>query len=213
MHWFKKSAAALLLALLVLGSAASALASHFVPTALTSLTAAGEQVSVVNMYGQAGYVTPLGFESTRTIELREVWWDVTSAPLFTNQSLASAFGQSKYVDSLFYLGIADVTDRNPEIPVMGSGIYSNPSQMLYFELTKTPFTLQANGISLTLPVGAILVFHDEFATWDRDYNDFVFALSQTAPSVAPTPIPGAVWLLGSGLLGLVGFKRSRRNQG
>ena len=27
----------------------------------------------------------------------------------------------------------------------------------------------------------------------------------------PTPVPGAVWLLGSGLLGLMGFKRARKN--
>ncbi|MBU1042360.1 MAG: hypothetical protein KKF77_14795 [Proteobacteria bacterium] len=211
MHWFKKSAAALLLALLVLGSAASALASHFAPTALTSLTAAGEQVPLVDLYGKAGYVTPLGFESTRTLDLRETMLYSTSAPLFTNQDIASTFGQSKYVANLLYLGISDTTVSG--VGPLNSVIAGNISQNLFFELTKTPFTLQANGISLTLPVGAILVFHDEFATWDKDYNDFVFAISHTAPTVAPTPIPGAVWLLGSGLLGLAGFKRSRRNQG
>ncbi|MDP3425996.1 MAG: hypothetical protein Q8S17_01280, partial [Humidesulfovibrio sp.] len=141
----------------------------------------------------------------------EVWWDSTSAPLFTNQDIASAFGQSKYVANLLYLGIAGGTVNG--VPAPGSGIMGNISQNLFFELTKTPLTLQAKGITLTLPVGAIIVFHDEFATWDKDYNDFVFALSQTAPTVAPTPIPGAVWLLGSGLLGLIGFKRSRRLQG
>ncbi|MDP3427857.1 MAG: hypothetical protein Q8S17_10845 [Humidesulfovibrio sp.] len=30
-------------------------------------------------------------------------------------------------------------------------------------------------------------------------------------SSTPTPIPGAVWLLGSGLLGIMGFKRARKN--
>lgn len=30
-------------------------------------------------------------------------------------------------------------------------------------------------------------------------------------SASVTPIPGAVWLLGSGLMGLMGFKRSRKN--
>lgn len=212
MHRFKKGVAALLLALLVLGSAGGAMASSFVPTVLGSLDEAGvQQVQLVDLYGQAGYVTPLGFESTRTLDLREVWWDSSSAPLFTNQDIASAFGQSKYVANYLYLGVADSTVSG--VPAGGSGIAGNITQNLFYELTKAPLTLQANGLSLTLPVGAIIVFHDEFATWDKDYNDFVFALSQTAPTVAPTPIPGAVWLLGSGLLGLVGFKRSRRNRG
>ncbi|MBU1041661.1 MAG: hypothetical protein KKF77_11240 [Proteobacteria bacterium] len=30
-------------------------------------------------------------------------------------------------------------------------------------------------------------------------------------SSTPTPVPGAVWMLGSGLLGLMGFKRARKN--
>lgn len=30
-------------------------------------------------------------------------------------------------------------------------------------------------------------------------------------SSTPTPLPGAVWMLGSGLLGLMGFKRVRKN--
>lgn len=33
----------------------------------------------------------------------------------------------------------------------------------------------------------------------------------TSADLKPTPLPGAVWLLGSGLLGFMGFKRSRKN--
>jgi hypothetical protein len=40
--------------------------------------------------------------------------------------------------------------------------------------------------------------------WDQDHNDLV--IKATA-----TPIPGAVWLLGSGLVGLVGVRRFRRS--
>jgi|LGVE01.1.fsa_nt_gb hypothetical protein len=35
---------------------------------------------------------------------------------------------------------------------------------------------------------------------------------QAINSGAPVPIPGAVWLLGSGLIGLVGFRRKFRNR-
>lgn len=213
MRGFKKGVAALMLALLVLGSAGGVMASSFVPRALTSLNEAGAQVSIVSMIGQAGFVTPLAFESTRQLELRATWWDNTSAPLFTNQDIASAFGQSRYVDNLGYLGIADATDALPGVPVGSSEVLTNLSQTYLVGLTKTPWTVQANGLSLTLPVGAIIVFYDELVPQDHDYNDFVFALSKTAPVVAPTPIPGAAWLLGSGLLGLAGFKRARRNRG
>jgi hypothetical protein len=37
---------------------------------------------------------------------------------------------------------------------------------------------------------------------DRDYNDLVVGMN-----ACPAPIPGALWLLGSGLLGLVGLRR------
>jgi hypothetical protein len=39
---------------------------------------------------------------------------------------------------------------------------------------------------------------------DHDYNDV------TATTATATPIPGAVWLLGSGLVGLVGVRKFRR---
>lgn len=39
--------------------------------------------------------------------------------------------------------------------------------------------------------------------WDTDHNDMVII----AKNVAPVPIPGAVWLLGSGLVSLAGIRR------
>ncbi len=41
---------------------------------------------------------------------------------------------------------------------------------------------------------------------DGDFNDFVVMVE----SVQPVPIPGAVWMLGSGLIAIVGFARRRR---
>ena len=40
---------------------------------------------------------------------------------------------------------------------------------------------------------------------DKDYNDMIVKVSYV-----PTPIPAAVWLLGTGLLGLVGIRRRNR---
>ncbi len=39
--------------------------------------------------------------------------------------------------------------------------------------------------------------------WDTDHNDMVIVVK----NVNAVPIPGAVWLLGSGLMGLVGIRR------
>ena len=46
-----------------------------------------------------------------------------------------------------------------------------------------------------------------FITDNRGYSDNVGGISL---SVDPVPIPGAVWLLGSGLIGLVGFRKKFR---
>ena len=52
----------------------------------------------------------------------------------------------------------------------------------------------------------ILAFEDTFGG-DRDYNDFVVAGSD----VAPVPEPATLLLLGSGLLGLAGFRRRKNS--
>lgn len=58
-------------------------------------------------------------------------------------------------------------------------------------------TVTSAGIILNIPgKGYIIAFED--GGGDHDYNDCV---------AYATPIPGAVWLLGSSLLGLVGLRR------
>ena len=53
--------------------------------------------------------------------------------------------------------------------------------------------------SILFDVGDLVIMFNDSAS-DKDYDDFL--LHGTA-----TPIPGAVWLLGSGLVGLVGIRR------
>ena len=70
-----------------------------------------------------------------------------------------------------------------------------------------PWTLNN---SLTLPVGTLIMGCFDNGQFANPY-EFIVAVSDTAPThSSPTPIPGAVWLLGSGLVGLAGFKRARK---
>lgn len=55
---------------------------------------------------------------------------------------------------------------------------------------------------LTLLSGMFIFGFDDSGSGDGDFDDLVFAGSQV-------PVPGAVWLLGSAMLGLVGFRRAR----
>ncbi|MGB5537784.1 MAG: DUF4114 domain-containing protein, partial [Thiogranum sp.] len=50
----------------------------------------------------------------------------------------------------------------------------------------------------------VLAWEDLPGGGDRDFNDVV-----VEASVAPVPIPAAVWLFGSGLLGLIGIARRK----
>ncbi len=52
----------------------------------------------------------------------------------------------------------------------------------------------------------VLAWEDLEHLGDRDYNDLVVRVS----GVSVVPVPAAVWLFGSGLLGLAAVARRRR---
>ena len=67
------------------------------------------------------------------------------------------------------------------------------------------FTITYNGQTLLLKQGDIVVGYEDWG--DSDYNDMVVLLTTRESSAVP--IPGAVWLLGSGVIGL-GIIRRRK---
>ena len=56
----------------------------------------------------------------------------------------------------------------------------------------------------------LVLLDDSGGLMDRDYDDYVGILVANGPT--PVPLPAAVWLLGSGLLGLLGVARRRTRQ-
>jgi hypothetical protein len=57
----------------------------------------------------------------------------------------------------------------------------------------------------TFLAGNLLIAFNDAWNGDSDYDDMILQASRAA-----TPIPGAVWLLGTGLAGLIGLRRRGR---
>ena len=111
---------------------------------------------------------------------------------FISQVLATTPGQSYTISFWLRNGISGTNDFR--LSWGGSEIYSffnAPS----FDYTQYSFVTQATSSSTTLTMG-----------FRNDPNYFYL----DDVDVSPVPIPGAVWLLGSGIVGLIGLKRRMR---
>ena len=66
----------------------------------------------------------------------------------------------------------------------------------------------------SIPAGTYLAFEDYLGGYDFDYNDDTFVVTNLSTSaVAPTPEPGSLLLLGTGLLTGFGLLRHRVRKG
>lgn len=136
-------------------------------------------------------LTPLGFEAGDTIQFMS---SAAGDVLFTNKNLAAEFSQGwKSAD----LGSALFNDLTTSLQ---TGV-NELSRVAVLQLTES-WTLSGG---LTLSAGTLILGLNDDGSTDGDFDDFILAAK-----AAPTPVPGAVWLLGSGLLGIMGFKRTRK---
>jgi hypothetical protein len=113
----------------------------------------------------------------------------------------------------------------------GDGYYNNPSSPGYSLAREKEINYGVDFISLPdwLATGSqdspqtLIAKHKTFTEWTAgdefriyemqyfaDGSHVVMTGDLTLVSVSPVPIPGAVWLLGSGLIGLIGVRRFRK---
>lgn len=193
----KKGLVATMLTILFTAGLAGAASASYYPADITTLAAyldkSGASYTSVSNAAVSGnlYFTPLAYEADYTNQLK-----TGSTVLFTNTSLPSEFGsvkQANAASTYFY----DTTKG------WTFSLYDS-SHVDVFKLTKD-LTLSGG---LTLSAGSFIIgLNDSAGAYcGGDFDDFIVAASKTAP----TPLPAAVWILGTGLFGLMGFRRAHR---
>lgn len=111
---------------------------------------------------------------------------------YISQNLATSAGESYYIT--FWLGNAGLPSNQFVVQWDGKTIF-DITDVGYQVYTQYNFTEVASGTSTNLTFG----FQHTPVFW---YFDDI--------SVNAVPVPPAAWLLGSGLLGLIGLRRFRR---
>ncbi len=120
---------------------------------------------------------------------------------FETDSNASSLSSHSIAGDYFSINAAsahfdDTTDQSPTNVNLGDSQY-----LSYYSLNSDWAYTGNSGVALNFNARDIIVGFGD-ASGDNDNLDLVVALRAN-----PVPIPGAFWLLGSGLLGLVGIRR------
>jgi len=175
-------------------------------------------VILLMLYPVLSFAAPVPFtiniadlnEPVSEIQSFTFWFSVDNNFSFTNSQLGTAVPQNEFDqkngwDSQFDIQIDDDRDRVFKV----GGIDQDGSFFTnYFDL--------CNGTIATFDYeGTILGLTDVFQISNRSGNNMVkalklnYILNNSGLNVSAVPIPGAIWLLCSGLIGIVGIRRKR----
>ncbi len=182
------------LGVLLAGGALAGYYPNNIDTLTTFMTGASYEIYTGSPLSGAYNLTPLGFEAGDTIQFKTA---AAGEVLFTNQNLAAEFNKGWKTADLTSAIFKDQTTT------LEAGV-NEASRVAVLKLTQD-WTVSSG---LTLKAGTLILGLNDDGSTDGDFDDFILAAKVKA---APTPIPGAVWLLGSGLLGVMGFKRAHKN--
>lgn len=135
-------------------------------------------------------ITAIAYEAQDTDQLT-----LNGSVLFSTSD-TSAFGTTLTNVDLSSAFFTDVTTNK-------SYSLSDSSTIKVYQLTDS-WTVP--GLNLTLDAGTLIIGFNDSGSPDADFDDLILVATPTNA----TPIPGAAWLLGSGLLGLIGLRRRGR---
>ena len=141
--------------------------------------------------------TFIGYRAAHTnllVDTNGSEWFRTGSPMASTTHSAAGDTATIFADTTKFVDI----DRNPDLEVV---LGYTDGALQYYKLDSNWTYTGTVGTSLDFLAGDIIVgFNDDGS--HTDHLDLVVALRPSN-----VPIPGAIWLLGSGLLGLVGIRR------
>lgn len=132
-------------------------------------------------------------------------WNITA--VYTEAAYTNTYNLTNYGGVLFSNKDESNWDTAVTVDLADTYFFSKTSACS----SGTPYALSSDNVlsafvttaftynSVYFAAGDLLLLFND-GGGDADYDDFVL-------HGAPTPIPGAIWLLGSGLIGLVGLRR------
>lgn len=170
------------------------------------LTSYLQTASVQDFLGGFGgnyQVAPLAYEASDT----DKFFSNSGSLVSTNKvDLPSNFLNFVSIGDLQNSYFVDQT-INPAFKFFVKNYDNTPSDqagIMIFELLQDWSTIPGGAPGQTLPAGTLIIGFNDIHK-DGDFDDFIIAARKVV-----VPVPAAVWLLGSGIIGLLAVRRKSR---
>lgn len=157
--------------------------------------------------GQGGFTAASYVEYTGGLtgnyDFTAIAFEAADNNLFVDGSGTTLFNNADTSNWGTWAQAVDASTAHYASVTQGDSFTLDMSNVAIYQLTNT-WTVPT--LNIELAAGTLVFGFNDTGSGDGDFDDLIMAARPTAS----TPIPGAVWLLGSGLIGLVGIRRNRR---